>query len=94
MVTGEGTAFSGVDCDNLAAASADQEDPVETISEDLEELHVWKRRVKGTRGSKYNIYCVHVFPGEVTREGILGNTSDTVAALFEVLEVLAKRAKQ
>lgn len=55
MVTGEGTAFSGVDCDNLAAASADQEDPVETISEDLEELHVWKRRVKGTRGSKYNI---------------------------------------
>ncbi len=50
VVTGEGTALSGVDGDNLAAASADQEDPVETLSEDLKELHVWERRVKETRG--------------------------------------------
>lgn len=52
----KGTALSGVDGDNLAAASADQEDPVETLSEDLKELHVWERRVKETRGSKFNIY--------------------------------------
>lgn len=41
-------ALSGVDSDDLAAASADQEDPVETLGEDLEELHVWERRVKET----------------------------------------------
>lgn len=35
-----GAALSGVDGDDLAAASADQEDPVETLGEDLEELHV------------------------------------------------------
>lgn len=56
----KGTAVSGVDGDDLAAASADQEDPVETISEDLKELHVWERRVKETRGnliSIKNILC-------------------------------------
>lgn len=50
----KGTALSGVDSDNLTAASADQEDPVEPLSEDLEELHVWERRVKETGGSKFS----------------------------------------
>lgn len=54
MVVGEGSALSGVDSDNLAAASADQEDPVETLGEDLEELHVWERRVKETCRAFYN----------------------------------------
>lgn len=35
------TAISGVDGDDLAATSTDQEDPVEALGEDLEELHVW-----------------------------------------------------
>ena len=52
---GEGAAFSGVDGDDLAAASADQEDPVETVSEDLEELHVLKRSVKEKRRSTDSI---------------------------------------
>lgn len=52
MVAGEGAALSGVDGDDLAAASADQEDPVETLSENLEELHVWEERVKETSGTK------------------------------------------
>lgn len=56
MSFGEGTALSGVDSDNLSAASADQEDPVETLSEDLEELHVWERKVKETTGRKSNPY--------------------------------------
>lgn len=51
----EGTALSGVDSDNLTAASADQEDPVEPLSEDLEELHVWERRVKETGGGKFGV---------------------------------------
>jgi len=37
---GRGAAPSGVDGDDLAAASADQEDPGEAVGEDLEELHV------------------------------------------------------
>lgn len=41
-----GTALSGIDGDNLPAASTDQEDPVKTLSEDLQEFHVWERRVK------------------------------------------------
>lgn len=43
---GWGSAFSGVDGDDLASASADKKDPVETFSEDLKELHVWLRKVK------------------------------------------------
>lgn len=46
VVVGGGLHFSGVDGDDLAAASADEKDPVETISENLKELHVWERRVK------------------------------------------------
>lgn len=41
---GKGVGPSGVDGDDLAAASADQEDPVETLREDLQELHVWGGR--------------------------------------------------
>lgn len=49
-----GAAFSRVDSDNLPAASADQEDPVETLSKDFKELHVWERMVKETRSGDYN----------------------------------------
>lgn len=41
---GKGAAPSGVDGDDLAAASADQEDTVETLCEDLQELHIWGGR--------------------------------------------------
>lgn len=44
-----GTALSGIDGDNLTAAPTDQEDPVETLSEDLQEFHVWEMRVKETQ---------------------------------------------
>lgn len=37
------TALSGIDGDHLTAASTDQEDPVESLSEDLQEFHVWER---------------------------------------------------
>lgn len=35
---------SGVYGDDLAAATADQQDPVKTLCEDLQELHVWGGR--------------------------------------------------
>lgn len=35
-----------VDGDHLPAAAPDQEDPVQPLSQDLEELHVWGHRVK------------------------------------------------
>lgn len=41
---GKGADPSGVDGDDLAAASADQQDPVEALCEDLQELHVWGGR--------------------------------------------------
>lgn len=53
-----GTALSGIDGDNLTAASTDQEDPVETLSEDLQEFHIWERRVKETRGGRYIINII------------------------------------
>lgn len=40
-VGGVGADVSGVDGDDLPAASAYQEDPVQTLSEDFQELHVW-----------------------------------------------------
>lgn len=43
------TALSGIDGDNLTATPTDQEDPVETLSEDLQEFHVWETRVKETQ---------------------------------------------
>lgn len=52
------TALSGIDGDNLAATSTDQEDPVETLSEDLQEFHVWERRVKETRGGRYTVSVI------------------------------------
>lgn len=51
-----GLGLSGVDGDDLTATPADQEDPVETLSEDLKELHVWERRVKETGASKFNMH--------------------------------------
>ncbi len=33
---------SGVDGDDLTSTSAHQEDPIETFSENLKELHVWE----------------------------------------------------
>lgn len=37
---GVGAALSRVDGDDLTAASTNQEDPIEALSEDLKELHV------------------------------------------------------
>ena len=37
---GERSALSRVDGDDLATATTNQEDPVETLSQDLQELHV------------------------------------------------------
>lgn len=53
-----GTALSGIDSDNLTTASTDQEDPVETLSEDLQEFHVYDRRVKENRGGRNTINII------------------------------------
>lgn len=53
-----GTALSGINGDNLTATPTDQEDPVETLSEDLQKLHVWERRVKDSRGGRYIINII------------------------------------
>lgn len=53
--SGIGTAPSGIDGDDLTAAPTDQEDPVQTLSEDLQEFHVWERSVKETIGGRYFI---------------------------------------
>lgn len=39
---GERSALSRVDGDDLTTATANQENPVETFSQDLKELHVWE----------------------------------------------------
>lgn len=51
------TALSGIDGDDLTAASTDQEDPVESLSEDFQEFHVLERWVKETKGGVLNMWC-------------------------------------
>lgn len=42
---------SGVDSDHLPAAAPDQEDPVESFGQDLQELHVWAPELRTQLGA-------------------------------------------
>lgn len=39
---------SGVDSDDLTSTSTHEEDPIETFSKNLKELHVWETNSEGT----------------------------------------------
>lgn len=41
--------FSGVDGDDLSAAAAHQHDPIQVLSQHLQELHVWGKQLRSSR---------------------------------------------